>query len=125
MVGAVIRLGNCLDFTEQENLNKIKKHYELLKKEADLKKFSLPENKGGKDKYVRQLDCFVINSFIKSQKELGNEYDSVRGVFFEGNELYPNAGFREKDHIQIAIINPNCIKAYFKIRKEDKKFKSI
>jgi len=40
-------------------------------------------------------------------------YDSVRGVFVEGNELYPTAGFRDKNHIQIAIKNPECIKGFF------------
>ncbi len=125
VLGAVICLGNCLDFTEQENLLKIKEHYEKLEKEAKEKGIELPKNCGGKDLYKRELDCFVINSYIEIQREHDNEYDSVRGVFFEGNELYPTAGFREKDHIQIAIINPNCIKAFFKERISDRKFKLV
>ena len=40
-------------------------------------------------------------------------FDSVRGVFTEGKRPYPKAGFKEKTHIQICIINPNCIKGYF------------
>src|SRR5690606_4350330 len=47
------------------------------------------------------------------REESLREFDSVRGVFWEGAELYPNAGFREKDHIQLCIRNPNCIKGYF------------
>lgn len=125
VLGAVICLGNCLDFTEQENLLKIKTHYEMLTKEAKEKNIELPKNVGGEDLYKRELDCFVINSYIQVQKEQGNHYDSVRGVFFEGKELYPTAGFREKDHIQISIINPNCIKAFFKERVPDSKFKRI
>jgi hypothetical protein len=27
--------------------------------------------------------------------------------------LYLNAGFREKNRIQICVCNPNCIKGYF------------
>ena len=49
-------------------------------------------------------------------------YDSVRGVFWEGNELYPSAGFQEKNHIQIAIINPNCIKGFFLPRSLDSRY---
>ena len=49
-------------------------------------------------------------------------YDSVRGVFWEGKPLYPNAGFAEKNHIQICICNPNCIKGYFLPRNVDEKF---
>ena len=63
----------------------------------------LPENKGNThDLLLRNLDCTVIENLheiYKSQKL--PEFDSVRGVFWEGNLIYPNAGFREKDHIQI------------------------
>ena len=37
----------------------------------------------------------------------------VRGVFFEGKDLYENAGFKEKNHIQIAIRNQDFIKGFF------------
>ncbi|OQX80647.1 MAG: hypothetical protein B6D64_02915 [Bacteroidetes bacterium 4484_276] len=48
---------------------------------------------------------------------------SVRDkVVCEKGELYPNAGFKEKNHIQIAIRNPNCIKGYFFPREIDTKF---
>jgi hypothetical protein len=36
----------------------------------------------------------------------------------EGRKLYPNAGFRKHNHIQIAILNPNCIKGVFLPRSE-------
>lgn len=41
---------------------------------------------------------------------------------WEGGELYPGSGFREKNHIQIAIINPNCIKGFFLPREVDAKY---
>ena len=46
-------------------------------------------------------------------------YDSVRSSFLEGRELYPNAGFREKNHIQICVRNKNCIKGFFMPRDMD------
>jgi len=45
-------------------------------------------------------------------------FDSVRSLFVEGEELYPGAGFHEKNHIQICIRNPNCIKSFFVPRVE-------
>jgi hypothetical protein len=45
-------------------------------------------------------------------------FDSVRGVFIEGQALYPGAGFHDKNHIQICIRNPNCIKGFFLPRVE-------
>ena len=44
---------------------------------------------------------------------------SVLGaVIVEGDELYPGAGFHDKNHIQICIRNPNCIKGFFIPREE-------
>lgn len=41
-------------------------------------------------------------------------------VFWEGNQIYKNAGFRDRNHIQISVINPNCIKGFFLPRKIQK-----
>ena len=43
-------------------------------------------------------------------------------IFWEGKPLYPNAGFAEKNHIQICVCNPNCIKGYFLPRGIDKEY---
>lgn len=43
-------------------------------------------------------------------------FDSVRAAFIEGDKIYPGAGFNEKTHLQICILNPNCIKGFFKPR---------
>ncbi len=121
VVGAVICLGKCLDFMEISNLKKLKDVYMELTEKG----YQLPENTG-KSFYKRNLDCFLINYLVaKEEKENGTKYDSVRGVFFEGNELYKNAGFREKNHIQIAVINPNCIKGYFKVREINQDFDEV
>jgi hypothetical protein len=48
--------------------------------------------------------------------------NSVRGVFFEGTDLYDNAGFKSNNHIQIAVRNPNCIKGYFIPRELDNNY---
>jgi hypothetical protein len=84
----------------------------------------MPSNKRGGDSndlLVRELDCAVIEKLHKKrQNNKLRPFDSVRGVFTEGKELYPGAGFRDKNHIQICIRNPNCIKGYFLPRKESR-----
>ena len=40
-------------------------------------------------------------------------FDTVRGFFTEGSELYPGAGFRELDHIQICVRSLKQIMGYF------------
>jgi len=43
------------------------------------------------------------------------DYDSVRAFFPEDECLYPDAGFRKRNHVQICVIKPShCIKGYFK-----------
>lgn len=41
------------------------------------------------------------------------EFDSVRAAFWEGKPLYEGASFKTENHIQLAILNPNCIKGIF------------
>jgi hypothetical protein len=78
----------------------------------------LPENTApagaGEDLLLRKLDCTVIEFLHQLLRERKlPAYDSVRGLFFEGPELYPNAGFREKNHTQICVRNPRCIRGVF------------
>lgn len=75
---------------------------------------------GNGDILLRDLDCAVIQQIHQYHKETAErEYDSVRGVFIEGKEAYPGAGFKEKTHIQLCVINPNCIKGFFSPRRAD------
>lgn len=126
VVGAVIDLGYCFDLVDTRYLKELKKSYDALKDVCQKSGTTLPENKDvgkSKDLLLRKLDCSVLMTAHKLNK-IANEktYDSVRGVFWEGNELYPNAGFAEKNHVQICVCNPNCIKGYFHPREFDTDF---
>ncbi len=114
VLGAVIDLGYCLDLLDSSSLNKVNEAYKTLKKTSIDAGWELPENSGGHDLRLRRLDCAVIQTAHLSLKEKFNQsYDSVRGMFSEGKRLYTNSGFRKKDHVQLCICNPNCIKGYF------------
>lgn len=120
-------MGYCLDLLDSEYLNLLRVGYDFIKSLEKEYGLPIPENKPiGKqqDLLIRKLDCAVIETIHQFNKEFEDqqEFDSVRGVFFEGKELYPNAGFKEKNHIQIAIRNPNCIKGYFIPRERDEKY---
>jgi hypothetical protein len=63
---------------------------------------------------VRKLDCAVIENLHDSLKLMKEPpYDSVRGVFLEGDAIYEGSGFKSKTHIQICVRNPNCLKGLF------------
>lgn len=117
VIGAVLHLGHCLDLLDYQNLKLLKLGYGILTETYKTSGYPIPRNKAVGDLrelLLRELDCAVIETLHKVRKDSKiDPFSSVRGVFWEGKELYPNAGFREKDHIQICIRNPNCIKGYF------------
>lgn len=126
VIGAIIDLGYCMDLTDSVYLDELKDAYETMKKTFALAGQGMPQNKNvgsSIDKLLRRLDCAVIQTaHIINETAGGTPYDSVKGVFWEGKPLYPDAGFAEKNHIQICVRNPNCIKGYFLPRNINKKF---
>ena len=129
VIGAVIDLGYCLDFTDYSYLQLLKGGYELLKTAIDTIGVKLTNKPIGenKDLLFRELDCAVIETLhsLRSPASDLKPFDSVRGVFWEGKEIYPNAGFKEKNHIQICVRNRNCIKGYFLPRKFDSDYSKV
>lgn len=119
VIGAIINLGNCLNLLESESLQTLKASYNILVQSHKLSGVPLPLNSRPlseeEDVLIRRLDCAVVET---THAYVGQDvFDTVRGVFWEGKELYPNAGFREKNHIQICVRNLKCIKGYFYPRK--------
>jgi hypothetical protein len=126
VLGCVIDLGLCFDLTELKYLKYLRIGYEHLRNQNK----PMPENKtvlkDNPDLLLRYLDCAVIETSLEMFKEEFNiDFDSVRGMFFEGEDLYPNSGFKTKNHIQIAIRNHNCIKGYFIPRELDSNQKIV
>lgn len=148
VIGAFIKLGNCVDLLDSEDLQNIAAAYQILKEEYTQLNIKLPKNSVIKQgiSFIRELDCQVVlrlqqlnNELITKELKLDNMsgqnkrkiqnhpafIDSVRGMFPEGNELYEGAGFREKNHIQLCIVNPNCIMGYFDPRKQNSWYKKV
>ena len=116
VLGVVLDLGICLDLLNTKYLELLKVGYEHLKETHDKNNTVLPRNIRNKEGEImrRFLDCAVIETAVKiHEADNGQVFDSVRGVFIEGEDLYENSGFKEKNHIQIAIRNQECIKGFF------------
>lgn len=110
VLGAIIKLGNCLNLVESESINIMQEAY--LGLEDSLKKAGkkMPVNKDSK----RELDCAVMRYVHHSRAELGKpQYDSIRSPFDEGEKAYPGATFTARSHIQICVINTDLIAGYF------------
>ena len=126
VIGAVIDLGYCLNLTDSSSVEFLKRGYEILKIRCEQAETPIPQNrlsKRGEDILLRDLDCAVIQQIHDFNKESKKpQFDSVRGVFVEGSAPYEGSAFREKTHVQLCVINPNCIKGYFAPLAPDEKY---
>lgn len=120
LVGAVIDLGHCLDFTSSWGIKLVSSAYDDFIAYLGSVREPVPENRLGKDKLLRALDCAVINHLHEVRKQLNlPEFDSVKGIFLEGNPVYPNAGFHKKTHTQLCVRQQSSIKGVFRVPESD------
>lgn len=134
VVGAIIDLGYCLNLTDSASEQILKDGYVELKILCELAGLELPQNRASKktkDILLRDLDCAVIQQIQFGNENLYNtdlstvtpQFDSIRGVFIEGEAPYPGSAFFGKTHVQICVSNPNCIKGYFEPRNRKKGYR--
>jgi hypothetical protein len=120
VVGAAIDLGYCLNLLDAQFIKALREAYDDLETASKAADRPLPVNKcvgGSQDLLLRHLDCAVVE-WAHQLRELEREqpFDSARGVFVEGEVIYPGAGVHEFNHVQVCVRNPACIKGYFRLR---------
>jgi hypothetical protein len=115
VVGAVIDLGLCLDLTTADAIDWVRIAHDALTKTSVAAGTPLPRNH--EDGLRRNLDCAVVNTLHDIRKSEKQEpIQTVRGIFVEGDPIYPTAGFFVKTHVQIAVCDPACIKGVFRVQ---------
>ena len=113
VLGAVVDLGNCLNLADTEALTLVKSAHQTYIELCDTWGVPPAENRGP-ELQIRRLDCAVIETLHQlRQREGKQQFDTARGFFLEGRPLYPDAGFRELDHIQICVRSSKQIIGYF------------
>jgi hypothetical protein len=122
VIGAVIDLAHCLDLLAREDLEILKDAYASFVTFQNILGQSVgqsaltnrsPKGNPDEDRIFRYLDNAVIRHLHEIKKAQNESYDTVRGMFTEGDELYAGAGFKEKSHTQIAVRNKDCVLGYF------------
>ena len=107
VVGAVIDLGYCLNLLDAQFIRVMREAYDDLSTAHKGAAKPLPQNKsagGSPDLLLRHLDCAVIEWANKLRViDSLDAFDSVRGVFVEGDVIYPGAGVHEFNHIQVCV----------------------
>ena len=115
VIGAILDLGECLDLQLRENYPILRGAYDDLLTLTEKGGRQMPKNKKAKldqreDKVLRFLDCAVINHLHIITK---SKFDSVRGLFIEGDRVFPGGEIFHKTHMEIAVINTKCIVGLF------------
>ena len=120
VIGAVVDLGFCLDLTTRLGIEAVRTAYEALVQNAADSGNALPKNRGD-DLGARYLDCLVVNTVHALREHDADRlppFETVRGLFAEGEPLYEGAGFRRKTHSQICV-RPKAranIKGVFRVK---------
>jgi hypothetical protein len=113
VLGAMIDLGNCLNLADAGALKQVREAHEGYERFCHSAGIEKAKNRG-LDLRARYLDCAVMESLHQLRREEGRPaFDTVRGFFFEGRELYDGAGFRELDHIQICVRSLDQVVGFF------------
>jgi len=117
VLGAIIELGSCLNLIEPQSLSILKEaHDGLVKLHQQLDK-KMPVDEGDN----RKLDCAVFRSIHQVRRENGDPpYDTIRAAFSEGIQVYPDASFTSRGHLQICVLNTDLIRGYFLPRPLEK-----
>lgn len=118
VVGALIYPGLCLNLTDYGVMDQLRAAQKVVATAYDHDPEKMPKNTKPKDGIclLRPLDCAVIETLHQLRKEQNEpDYDSVYGVFDEGDAAYPGAGFKSKTHIQIAVRDPSIVVGYFRV----------
>jgi hypothetical protein len=110
VVGAVIDLGRCLDFTDTDYTAVLGEHFARVADDYRESGLVLPANRRGRN----DLDCLVVNDLVATMSEGGMKVQSVRCPFLEGEPAFPGSAILKESHIQVAVVDPGCILGVFR-----------
>lgn len=119
VVGALVRLGRCIDLLDPSNAQLLRVAHADLTEALEQDGLKLPRNVLS-NKY---LDCAVFNWLYASLAERGFEVESCRAVFVPLEKgglprLWPHSGIFAGAHIQLCLREPKNILAVWSVRKD-------
>lgn len=113
VLGAIIDLGECIDFASLDMVRSVKESYEnVMLTEIELQ--DLFNQSWGK----RQLDHAVVDRICDEYQMDGKPVDTVRAPFVQGDYI-GDSNFREGTHTEICVRNPNRILYFFDPDREE------
>jgi hypothetical protein len=117
VVGALVRLGSCLDLLDPSNAALRRAAHRDLKRSLLAEGQRLPKN-ANNHKY---LDCAVFNWLYRVLEEAERRVETCRAVFVPSvtvARLWDRSGVFQGAHIQLCIREPNSIAAVWPVRQD-------
>lgn len=127
VVGALVRLGNCIDLLDPSNASLLKQAHAELAVTMAAAGTPMPRN-ANTHKY---LDCAVFNWLYTKLGAKGFAVESCRAVFVplpsKGGlpRLWERSGVFEGAHIQLCVRNPENILAVWSVRRDGRYGKDV
>jgi hypothetical protein len=117
VIGAVIRLGNCLDILDPKNVDILKEFHASMISDLQQKGSEVPRN----GRQHRYLDCAVFNHVYRRASLARKPIDSARAVYVptaSTARIWKGSWIYGKAHIQICVRNPRKILAVWHVRRD-------
>jgi hypothetical protein len=108
VVGAILQLGNCLDLLDTDHTRRLAEFTARYVADGGV----VPANSGAK----RLGDCFLVNGYCDRISVARAPFDTVRGLFQEGEPIADGSEIRLENHIQIVARRPEAIIGLFRPR---------
>ncbi len=117
VVGALIRLGNCLDLLDSENIRTLKIYKKAL--ELNYSELGLPMPVNHREN--KKLDCAVFNHLYGESDPSSSPIDSARAVYVptkSKKRIWKASWIYDDAHIQICVRNPRNLLAVWHVRED-------
>jgi hypothetical protein len=117
VIGAMIRLGNCLDLLDPENLKLLREMHDVMMVGWKTTGEQAPRN-GNQHK---NLDCAVFNDLYRLSDGTKRPIDTARAVYVptEGaRRIWERSWIYEQAHLQICVRNPRNILAVWHVGRD-------
>ena len=114
VIGAMIRLGNCFDLLDPENIQTLKAQHDVMMEQWRLAGLVVPRN-GNQHK---NLDCAIFNFLYDQAKSDGSPIDSARAVYVPTEarkRIWSRSWIYEEAHVQICVRSQRNILAVWHV----------
>jgi hypothetical protein len=117
VVGAMIRLGDCLDLLDPANVQSLKTLHTAMMKKWRQTGSKIPEN-GNQHK---NLDCAIFNNLYTLASDNSRPIDTARAVYVpteSAKRIWKRSWIYEEAHIQICVRNQQNILAVWHVGQD-------